>query len=95
VEKRGKGFYTVKVHHGLFEPPDVPQTLDDARRLALDAAATLFFVGRKTLVPADHSELSRWRNWSHRSIAANAPSPARFCRLLPNRVVELGIQAAI
>jgi KUP system potassium uptake protein len=97
VEKLGKGFYTVRVHHGFFETPDVPRTLDDARRfgLALDLATATFFIGRETLVPAEHSELSRWRNWLYRSIAGNALSPARFYRLPPNRVVELGTQVAI
>ena len=27
VEKLGKGFYSVRVHHGFFETPDVPQAL--------------------------------------------------------------------
>ena len=61
VEKLGKGFYTVRVHHGFFETPDVPQALRDARRfgLALDVDTATFFIGRETLVPAERSELGR------------------------------------
>ena len=57
VEKLGKGFYSVRVHHGFFETPDVPQALEDARRfgLALDVDTATFFIGRETLVPAEHS----------------------------------------
>jgi KUP system potassium uptake protein len=97
VEKLGKGFYTVKVHHGFFETPDVPQAMEDARRfgLALDVATATFFIGRETLVPAEHSDLSRWRNWLYRQLAGNALSPARFYHLPPNRVVELGTQVTI
>ena len=97
VEKLGKGFYAVRIHHGFFETPDVPQAMEDARRfgLALDVTTATFFIGRETLVPAEHSELSRWRNWLYRSMAGNALSPARFYHLPPNRVVELGTQITI
>jgi KUP system potassium uptake protein len=97
VEKLGKGFYTVRVHHGFFETPDVPQAMEDARRfgLALDVPTATFFIGRETLVPAEHSDLSRWRNWLYRQLAGNALSPARFYHLPPNRVVELGTQVTI
>ena len=97
VDKLGKGFYAVKVHHGFFETPDVPQAMEDARRfgLALDVPTATFFIGRETLVPAEHSELPRWRNWLYRQLAVGALSPARFYHLPPNRVVELGTQVTI
>ena len=97
VEKLGKGFYGVRIHHGFFETPDVPQALEDARRygLAVDPATATFFIGRETLVPAEHSELGRWRNWLYRTMAGGALSPARFYHLPPNRVVELGTQVTI
>ncbi len=97
VEKLGKGFYTVKVHHGFYETPDVPQALREARRfgLALDPDTATYFIGRETLVPAERSELGSWRNRLYRAMASNALSPARFYHLPPNRVVELGTQIAI
>ncbi len=97
VEKLGKGFYTVRVHHGFFETPDVPQALREARRfgLALDVDTATFFIGRETLVPAEKSELGTLRNSLYRAMASNALSPARFYHLPPNRVVELGTQIAI
>jgi KUP system potassium uptake protein len=97
VEKLGKGFYTVRVHHGFFETPDVPQALREARRfgLALDVDTATFFIGRETLLPAEKSELGTLRNRLYRTMASNALSPARFYHLPPNRVVELGTQIAI
>ncbi len=97
VEKLGKGFFTVYIHHGFFEMPDVPKALLDARKygLAIDAESTTFFIGRETLVPAEHSPLSRWRSWLYMQLAANALSPARFYHLPPNRVIELGAQVTI
>jgi KUP system potassium uptake protein len=97
VTKLGKGFYSVKVHHGFFEEPDVPLALQKARPfgLAIDVDHTTFFVGRETLVPAQQPVLGRFRTWLYISLSANALSPARFYCLPPNRVVELGAQITV
>ncbi|HVV65472.1 MAG TPA: potassium transporter Kup [Rhizomicrobium sp.] len=97
LNKLGKGFYDVRVHHGFFETPDVPLALKKARPygLAIDVEHTTFFVGRETLVPSAHPVLGRWRTWLYIQLAANALSPARFYCLPPNRVVELGAQITI
>jgi KUP system potassium uptake protein len=97
VEKLGKGFFTVRIHHGFFETPDVPKALAEARRfgLAIDPETTTYFVGRETLLPAEHSSLTHWRGWLYMQLASNALSPARFYHLTPNRVVEMGAQVTI
>ena len=97
VEKLGKGFYSVKVHHGFFETPDVPLALKAARPfgLVIDVDHTTFFVGRETLVQAQQPALGRFRTWLYISLSANALSPARFYCLPPNRVVELGAQITV
>jgi KUP system potassium uptake protein len=97
VEKLGKGFFRVRIHHGFFETPDVPQALAQARPfgIVIDVDTATFFIGHETLVHAEHSELGRWRAWLYMRLAANALSPARFYHLPPNRVVELGTQVSI
>src|SRR6201996_7605668 len=97
VEKLGKGFYAVRIHHGFYETPDVPQALEDARRfgMALDVDTATFFIGRETIIPAERSELGKWRGRLYRAMATAALSPARFYHLPPNRVVELGTQITI
>ena len=97
VEKLGKGFYSVRIHHGFFETPDVPRALAEARSrgIAVDVETVTFFIGHETLVPAEHPALGRWRTWLYMQLAANALSPARFYHLPPGRVVELGTQVTI
>ena len=97
VEKLGKGFFGVRIHHGFFETPDVPRALKEARHfgLAVDPETTTFFIGRETLVPSENPALGTWRTWLYIQLAANALSPARFYHLPPNRVVELGTQVTI
>jgi KUP system potassium uptake protein len=97
VEKLGKGFYNVNIHHGFFETPDVPRAMAEARPfgLVVDVDTATFFIGHETLVPAENSALGRWRGWLYMRLAASALSPARFYHLPPGRVVELGTQVTI
>ncbi|HVZ68966.1 MAG TPA: potassium transporter Kup [Rhizomicrobium sp.] len=97
VEKLGKGFYAMQVHHGFFETPDVPRALDEARPygLAIDIDTATFFIGHETLVLSEHPVLGTWRTRLYMMLASGALSPARFYRLPPNRVVELGTQVSI
>ena len=97
VHKLGKGFFTVIIHHGFFEAPDVPEILAKARAfgLSIDIATTTFFIGRETLVASENPRLGRWTTWLYLRLAASALSPARFFHLPPNRVVELGSQIEI
>ena len=97
VTKLGKGFFTVTIHHGFFETPDVPLALKAARSfgLAIDPDTTTFFIGRETLVPAEHPALGPWRTWVYMRLASAALAPAKFYHLPPNRVVELGTQVTI
>jgi KUP system potassium uptake protein len=97
VEKLGKGFYAVEVHHGFLETPDVPRALEEARPygLAIDIDTATFFIGHESLVMAEHPVLGRWRTRLYIMLASGAQSPARFYQLPPNRVVELGTQVSI
>jgi KUP system potassium uptake protein len=97
LEKLGKGFFAVKLHYGFFEYPDVPKSLEAARPygLVIDPETTTFFVGREMLVPASRPILKPWRIGLYTWLASNAYSPARYYRLPPNRVVELGTQVSI
>ncbi len=97
VEKLGKGFFAVQVHHGFFETPDVPRALEEARPygLVIDIDTATFFIGHETLVLSEHPVLGGWRTRLYMLLASSALSPARFYRLPPNRVVELGTQVTI
>ncbi|HEY3637393.1 MAG TPA: potassium transporter Kup [Rhizomicrobium sp.] len=97
VTKLGKGFFNVFVHYGFFETPDVPRDLEAARvyGLALDLPNTTFFIGHETLVPSNPPVLGKWRTLLYIHLVSTALSPARFYRLPPNRVVEMGTQVTI
>jgi KUP system potassium uptake protein len=97
IEKLGKGFFEARIQYGFFEMPDVPRALAEARShgLMIDVDTSSFFLGRETLVPGVHPSLKGWRIGLYMWLASNALSPAKFYRLPPNRVVELGTQVTI
>ncbi len=97
VNKLGKGFYSVEVHYGFFQSPDVPQALEGARAygLSIDVDTTTFFIRRETLVPARVSAMAKWRTKLFIRLYASALEAAQFYRLPPGRVVELGSQTEI
>ena len=97
VQKLGKGFFAITIRRGFFEFPDVPEALEKARPfgLAFDLQSTTFFIGRETLVPAEHPAIGRWKTAAYVRLASSALSPAKFYHLPPNRVVELGTQITI
>ena len=97
VKKLGKGFFTVEIHFGFFQTPDVPRALEGARPygLAIDLDATTFFIRRETLVPARQSALAKWRTAFFIKLYASAQQAAQFYRLPAGRVVELGSQTEI
>ncbi|MEA2824103.1 MAG: system potassium uptake protein [Alphaproteobacteria bacterium] len=97
VNKLGKGFYTVEMHFGFFQTPDVPAGLEGTRAhgLALDLDATTFFIRRETLIPARVSALAKWQTRLFIKLYASALEAAQFYRLPPGRVVELGSQTEI
>jgi KUP system potassium uptake protein len=97
LEKLGKGFFSLHLVYGFFEIPNIVEAVSLARAhgLALEMDSATFFLGRETLVAGDAPRLPRWRVALYMWLASNALSPARFYRLPPGRVVELGTQVTI
>jgi KUP system potassium uptake protein len=94
VVDRGDGFYSVVIRYGFMEDVDVPAVLrglDGKSDLRLKPMETSYFLGRETLVPSENgSGMAFWREAVFAFMSHNARSPARFFRLPPDQVVELG-----
>ncbi len=96
VETLGEGIYRVTCRYGYMEEADIPKLLERvSTTLGVDIPPmdTTYFLGRETLiVTARPSGMATWREKLFASMMRNAESAARFFRLPPNRVVELGAQ---
>ncbi len=96
VHEVGEGLYRAVVRYGFSESPDLPAVLSriDPKRVPLDPMRTSYFLGRETLIVTDTSRfrLSTWTRRIFAFLSRNALDAAKFFRLPPNRVVEVGVQ---
>jgi KUP system potassium uptake protein len=96
VEDLGEGIFRVTCRYGYMEEADIPALLERVGRelhVAIPPMDTTYFLGRETLiVTSRESGMANWREIIFASMMRNAESAARFFRLPPNRVVELGAQ---
>ena len=93
-EFSGHGIYRMTIRYGFIEDPDIPAVLSATRiqGLTFNELETTYFLGRETLIPGRHPSMRSWRGKLFAWMSKNAGSAARFFRLPPNRVVELGAQ---
>jgi len=95
LEELGEGLYRLTARYGYMEEPDVPALLTRAAEqgLRVPEMDTTYFLGRETLIVTKRpSGMAMWREKLFAWMMRNAESAARFFRLPPNRVVELGAQ---
>lgn len=95
IDELGEGIHRLKARYGYMEDIDVPALLERAAEhgLAAPPMDTTYFLGRETLIVTGRpSGMMQWREKLFASMMRNAESAARFFRLPPNRVVELGAQ---
>jgi KUP system potassium uptake protein len=97
VAELGDGFWRTTLHYGFMQEIDVPA---DLKRITacgpqIRMMETSFFLGRQTLISADHPGMSIWREKLFALMTRNAESAMSFFKLPTNRVVELGSQVEI
>ena len=96
VDDLGEGIYRIACRYGYMEEADIPALLERVsleNGIAIPAMDTTYFLGRETLIVTSRpSGMATWREKIFASMMRNAESAARFFRLPPNRVVELGAQ---
>ena len=97
IEDYGRGFYQVQLSYGFTEDPDVAEALAgiDDPRLRFDAERLTYFLGRETVIATSIPGMSNWRERLFALQLRTAASAARFFRLPPDRVVEVGSQVEI
>ena len=94
VENLGHGFFRVTLRRGFMEEMNVPKALQRLGGIGapLVQEETSFFLSRQTPLATKIKGMALWRERLFAWMMRNAESAARFFRLPPNRVVELGAQ---
>ena len=97
LEPLSAGFYRVTLRYGFMEEPSVPEAISEARArgLPIDKDDITYFLGRETLLPANHPGMAPWREKLFALMSRNAMRATAFFRIPPERVVELGMQVEL
>ncbi len=92
VAKLRLGFETVLARYGYQDEPDVVRALATARRqgLDIDLAHTSYFVDHVSILPTGRSKMAGWRKRLFVLLHQNSLPPARYLRVPPDRVFEVG-----
>ena len=97
IEPVSADFTKVTISYGFMESPNLPKALALCRKqgLKFDIMATSFFLGRRSVVPAEHSGMPLWQDKLFIFLMKNATNPTDFFNIPPGRVVELGTQVTV
>ena len=97
VEPLTAGFFRVTLRYGFMEEPNVPEAMTTARArgLPIDKDDITYFLGRETLLPANHPGMTGLREKLFALMSRNAMRATAFFRIPPERVVELGMQVEL
>jgi KUP system potassium uptake protein len=90
------GIFSITLHFGFREEPDVSAALADAAHfgIELNPMTTTYFVARSTIIDGP-GELSAWRCAIYAWMTRQSEGAASYYNLPPNRVVELGTQVML
>ena len=95
--KLSPDFLSLTLHFGYMESPRLPVALAALRKTGLkfDIMTTSFFLGRRTLKPAQNSGMPQWQDHLFIALAKQAASAPDFFNIPSDRVVELGAQMKV
>ena len=96
VTNTGPGLWSICMHFGFREMPDVPAALAWATEMGVDVDPmdTTYFIAR-SVIQDGPGEFSRWRCALYSWMTRQAEGAGTHFNLPPNRVVELGTQVLL
>ncbi len=92
----GPGLWSIRMHFGFREMPDVPAALAWAGEVSLeiDPMDTTYFIAR-SVIQDGPGGMTRWRCSLYAWMTRQAEGAGSYFHLPPNRVVELGTQVLL
>jgi KUP system potassium uptake protein len=86
------GFVGIVARYGYADTPDAIEALRLARQqgLEIDLDRTSYYVSHVTLIPTGRSRFARWRKFLFMFLHRNSTPAARYFKIPPERVFEVG-----
>jgi KUP system potassium uptake protein len=97
VNDIGHGCYTVFIHYGYMERPNIPKELDQLMigDILLNPNEATYFIGKEKLFATDKPGMAIWREKLFAFQTANAQDATTFFQLPRKRVMEIGVQVEL
>jgi KUP system potassium uptake protein len=97
IEPINADFTRVTLTYGFMEAPNVPRALAECKKqgVKFDIMTTSFFLGRRKVVPDEHSRMPLWQDRLFIFLQKNSANPSEFFHIPPGRVIELGAQMTV
>ena len=91
------GIFTMTVHYGFMDTPNVPAVLlrCDAEHIKFDASEVTYFLGRETVLATSRPGMAIWREKLFSFMAANAQRATTYFQIPSTQVVEIGLQVEL
>lgn len=97
VNSIGHGCYTVFVHYGYMERPNIPKELDQIKigNIRLNPLEATYFIGKERLFATDTPGMAIWREKLFAFQTTNAQDATTFFQLPRKRVMEIGVHVEL
>lgn len=97
VNDIGHGCYTIFIHYGYMERPNIPKELDQLMigDILLNPNEATYFIGKEKLFATDRPGMAIWREKLFAFQTANAQDATTFFQLPRKRVMEIGVQVEL
>ena len=97
VNSIGHGCYTVFIHYGYMERPNIPKELDGLQigNILLNPNEATYFIGKERLFATEKPGMAIWREKLFAFQTANAQDATTFFQLPRKRVMEVGVQVEL
>ncbi len=92
IKEIGSGFWTIRLHYGFMETPNIPKALEDCKidNVTIDPFTTSYFVSRETVISGQGGKMAKWRDELFAVMSRNAGSVVSYFNIPSNSVIELG-----
>ncbi len=97
VKSIGHGCYTVYIHYGYMERPNIPKELENIQigNMLLNPNEATYFIGKERLFATEFPGMAIWREKLFAFQNANAQDATTFFQLPRKRVMEIGVQVEL
>lgn len=97
VNDVGHGCFTVFIHYGYMERPNIPKELDQLQvgDIQMNPNEATYFIGKEKLFATDKPGMALWREKLFAFQTANAQDATTFFQLPRKRVMEIGVQVEL